>query len=433
MNKVLKSFLIGIGWDTTKLEAGDKKIASSLDKVKTGSIGVSAALIGAFGAIAASVVKTADRVDNLAMRTQNLRTGINTVYNFGNAIRLMGGDASEAVEALSKFEEIQNNLRINGTAGPISELARAGIDVSSLYQTGTGEEFLKAISDMLPNLDRGQRAVVQSSLGLSDATFRTIVGGLDNLSQTMDKANNLTGNVDQLTENSRKLKENAATLGLSIEGVSNELAEKFLPSLNSFTSWVNDRFSEYRGGISGAIDAAAENPEATATLLGSSIASVVGGILAKLGLTSVGGVIGKAGAAGVTVSGSAIGARALNSALDESVPGYSEASKGFDNIIKNVFGVERIASPMELLFGGISAADTASPANPGVSAQGATEVQAQSVDNLVEAIQRAKLNVNNSTNITVELDGKALESKITEINGRQNYNSMNEMRTTTER
>ncbi|MDP1194549.1 hypothetical protein, partial [Klebsiella pneumoniae] len=68
-SKVLKSFLIGIGWDTRALEAGDKKIQSSLQGVKSSALGISAALVGAFGAGAGVIVSTANKIDRLAAAT----------------------------------------------------------------------------------------------------------------------------------------------------------------------------------------------------------------------------------------------------------------------------------------------------------------------------------------------------------------------------
>ncbi len=428
--RVLKSFLIGIGWDTSKLEAGDQKIKSSLSSVKTNALGISAAIVGAFGALATSVNATANRVDQLALRTQNLRTGTNAVYNFGNAIRLMGGDASEAVDALSKFEEIQNNLRLKGDAGPIRELAMAGIDTSTLYKTQTGEEFLKVIADMIPSLDEGQRSVVQSSLGLSDATFRSISQGFDELSQSMDKASYLTGNIDGLVDNSRRLKETSASLGLAIEGITNELAQKFMPALIGFGQWANDWLSEHRGQISGVIDAAADNPAATATLGASASASVFGAVLSRLGLTSLGGLLGKTGTFGVALSGGAIGARAANSALQESSPTYAQAARGFDRFLMDLTGLDRINSPLEVLFGGGSPESVMPPAPPEPEAK---EVQAQNVDDIVMAMQKAKVNVANNLTLNVELDGRAIEAKIKEVNGRQNSEAMNDLQTTTDR
>ncbi|MHC3822503.1 hypothetical protein [Pseudomonas sp. G3-19] len=496
-SKVLKSFLIGIGYDTKALEAGDKKINASLNGIKSGALGISAALVGAFGTAAASIVGVANNVDKLAMSTQNLRTSQAAVYNYGNAIKLMGGDAADAVETLKRFEEIQNNLRLKGDAGPINDLAMAGLDVSTLYETKTGEEFMRALAEMIPRLDEGQRSVVQSSLGLSDAVFRSLAGGVDQLDASMKKAGDLTGPVDQLTDNARKLAENSSEFGLIIEGIKNELADKFLPSLIGAGDAVNNFLKEYRPQISKAIDYSAENPEATAALGASATAAVVGATAAKLGLNTVGGAVSKTGTAGVALTGSAIGANVVNRTLDEYVPGYSAASRKFDEILKSMTGLERIKGPMELMFGGnpgvtssssvqqdIVSTDDAQPskAAPNVDNQSpqtyshpqsdedsgytglplpseepgrhvddvlggrtAADIMPPASESTVEddrqanaeafagALSKTPIKVQNQLGITVQLDGQALETKITQVNERQNYETLGDLRTTTER
>lgn len=516
-SKVLKSFLIGIGYDTRALEAGDKKINASLNGIKSNALGISAALIGAFGTAAGAVVGVSGRVDKLAMSTQNLRTSMNTVYSFGNAVKLMGGDASEALEAIKGFEEIQNSLRLKGEAGPITDLATAGIDVSSLYKTQTGEEFMRALAEMLPRLDEGQRAQVQSSLGLSDGVFRSLAGGVEKLDADMKRASGLTGSIDQLTDNARKLAENSSEFGLIIEGVKNELAEKFLPSLVGAGSALNNFLKDHRENISDAVSYAADNPAATAALGGSAIASLIGAAAAKLGLNTIGGAVSKAGTAGVAITGSAVGANLLNKGLDEHAPGYSKASRSFDEWLKSVTGLSRIQSPLELMFGGQSSTDSQSSSSPlgregshqeqlpkaadeedgykkiapsqvddlfmgkssqekpsqeadegagyknlvspqiddlviaqraarlrlrdGIygnrsaadSAPPAPEVTPEedrqaNADALAGALSRNPIKVNNEVGLTIQLDGQALESKITQVNERQNYETLGDLR-----
>lgn len=426
--KVLKSFLIGIGYDTKALEAGDKKIMGSLQGVKSGAVGVSAALVGAFGAAALSVTNTANQVDRLALASQNLRTSQASVYNFGNAVKLMGGDAADAVDTLLRFEEIQNNLRLKGEAGPINDLALAGLDVSALYGTSTGEEFLRALAGMIPNLDEGQRATVQDSLGLSDAVFRSLAGGVESLDASMKRAAGLTGSVDQLTEDSRKLAENASEFGLIIEGVTNELADKFLPILVGAGSAINNFLKEYRGEISGVIDYASDNPSATAALGGSAALALTGAAASKIGLSTLGGAASKAGTAGLAVTGGAIGADLLNDTLNENVSGYGQLSRNFDQWLMGVTGLERIPSPMEVLFGGRSA-DDAMP--PGTASP--EQERRESAEALAGALARSPIKVENSLNATIQLDGQALEAKIVEVNERVNYETQGDMATTTER
>lgn len=427
MARVLKSFLIGLGYDTKGLEEGEKKFKGSIGGVKSTAVTTSAALIGAFALAATSVAATASEVDQLALRTQNLRTSTQTVYNYGNAIRLMGGNADEAVDALKRFEQIQNDLRIKGQAGPINELAMAGIDVTSLYGTQTGEEFAQALAGMLPGLDEGQRSVVQESLGLSDATFRTLAGGIDGLNKALQDAQSFTGNIEQLTEGSRQLRENQSEFSLILEGISNELAEKFLPSLTGASDSVNLFLKSIRGEVSGAIDYAAENATATGVIGGSAAAALIGSGASKLGLKTIGGAVSRAGTAGVAIGVAAVASDLLNQSLMDNVPGYSNAARSFDEWLMGVTGLERIPSPMELLFGGNSASGSVAPS------PSAEEQRQANADAIAGALSRAPLKVDNSINLSVQLDGSALDARIIDVSEQQSYQALEDMRTTTDR
>ncbi|EKT8868803.1 hypothetical protein QEM16_005351, partial [Pseudomonas putida] len=291
-SKVLKSFLIGIGYDTKALEAGDKKINASLQGIKSNTLGISAALVGAFGAGAGVIANTASRIDRLAAATQNMRTPMNTVYNFGNAVEAMGGQASEALEALKRFEEFQNNFTQNGKDDSIDALARAGLDPGRLADTrlngGDAMDFYRELEKQFKErgLNEGQRAQVQSTLSYSDFVSRLLKEG--NGEARMAQAANNTGPIDQMTDSARRFAESNTELSQKFTGLTNELTEKFLPSLIGASEWTNKFLAEHRGEISKGIDYAADNPGATATLLGSSVSSLLGPVISKFGLTSIG-------------------------------------------------------------------------------------------------------------------------------------------------
>jgi hypothetical protein len=463
-SKVLKSFLIGIGYDTKALEAGDKKINASLQGIKSNTLGISAALVGAFGAGAGVIANTASRIDRLAAATQNLRASKSAVYNFGNAVELMGGQAEEGASALKRFEEIQNNIRLKGTDSSLDDLALAGIDtrplVSGALAGGDGMDFTREIARQLPGLDEGKRSQTQSTLGVDDYTFRTIKDGQGPLDVLMKEAASYTGSIDQMTDSAREFAKSNADLGKKFEGMANELTEKFLPSLIGASEWTNKFLSEHRGDISKGIDYAADNPGATSLLLASSVSSLLGPIISKLGLTSIGSLATKVGGGGLVVTGSAIGSNLLNQGLDKYVPGYRGVSQGFDDLLKGVTGLDRIPGPLDLMSGrfpGVSEQQVPetytgsvirSPEDieylkyrdrsavdsmpPQASADDSyKDVPSQSNDDLVRAIQRAKVNVNN--NLTIQLDGRELDARIIQVNERQNYEAMGDFKPTTER
>lgn len=442
-SKVLKSFLIGIGYDTKALEAGDKKIQASLQGIKSSALGISA-VIGAFGAGAGVIVSTANKIDRLAAATQNMRTPMNTVYSFGNAVETMGGQASEALDTLKRFEEFQNNFNLNGQDGSTDALAKAGIDVGALAATRGGDamDFARELERQYQGLNEGQRAQVQDALGLSNGVARLLGEGQTEARMALSSSN--TGPIDQMTESARRFAESNSILSQKFEGLANELTEKFLPSLIGASEWFNKFLSEHRGEISKGIDYAADNPGATTALLGSSVSSLLGPIISKLGLSSIGGLATKGGVAGVAITGGAIGSDLLNQGLDKYVPGYRNVSQRLDDMLKDATGLDSIPGPLDLMSGrfpGISNRSEAPSTNDRSAADSMPpqasagddykDVATQSNDDLVRAIQRAKVNVNN--NLTIQLDGRELDARIIQVNERQNYEAAEDFKPTTER
>lgn len=436
MANVLTSFLIGIGFDTSKLDSGMRDVDSKMGQVKGSALKVSAALVAVFGSAAASVVKTAAGVDQLALKTGNMRTPMQYIYNYGNALKFLGGSAEDALGIVSTIERTLNNLQLKGDLGPLQDLALAGIDISQLTNAKSAQEFLATLSQQVPQLDKNQRGVVQQSLGLSDAALKSLTQGPEAFQASMARSEELSGNIEKLTDNSRKLMENSAEFSLAIEGITNELSVQFLSSLVGVSGWINNFLKENKEGITGAIKYAADNATATAVLGAGATASLLGAGLSKIGLSTIGGAASGAGTLGVAVAGSAIGANVLNESLGKYVPGYSQASLGFDEALKSVTGLDRIPGPLELIFGGkpnssdgLSPSDVAMPdTSSGLSH--AEERQA-GAEALAGALSKTPIKVQNTVN--VNLDGQALEAKITEVNERTAHDTLDDLSTTTAR
>lgn len=429
MSNVLTSFLVGVGFDTSKLDEGLRDVDRGMSQVKTTTLKTSAALVGAFGAVASSVVATANRVDGLSLKTANMRTSQQYIYNYGNALKMLGGDAGDALSAVTSIEGALNNLRLKGELGPLQDLALAGVDISKLTGSANAEDFLTALSAQLPGLDKSQRGAVQNALGLSDAALKSLVSGPAALDQAMQRAESLTGNIDGLVDNSRRLMEESAKFGLNMEGINNEIADKFLPSLVGVSTWVNTFISENRGAIGKGISYAADNAAATTTLGASATAALAGAGLSKIGLNTIGGAMTKTGAAGVTIAGAAVGSDILNKTLDNYIPGYGEFSRKFDQMIMDITGVERIITPMELLFGGLTP-DAVKTTAPDMSAAREEERQANA-NAIANAVSNAPVNINQT--LKVEIDGKALDAKIVDVTERTAYGTLDDISSTTAR
>ena len=81
------------------------------------------------------------------------------------------------------------------------------------------------------------------------------------------------------------------------------------------------------------------------------------------------------------------------------------------------------------IYGERSAADTMPPPE----ATSREDERTANADAFADALSRTPIKVENQTNLTIELDGQALETKITQVNERQNYETLGDLKTTTER
>lgn len=436
MANVLTSFLIGIGFDTSKLDSGMKDVNSKMDGVKGSALKVSAALVGAFGAAAGSVVNTAGKIDQLALKTGNMRTSMQYVYNYGNALKRMGGDADDAKSSIANLETLLNNYHFNGQRGIFDDMNKASIDTLDLVNTYTGEDFLAQLNRQLPGMTKEQRSVTQKTLGLSDAEIKTLSQDPIEFQASLAKSEELTGNIEGLTKNSRELMKNAADFSLAIEGITNELAKEFMSSLIGVSGWINSFLAENRGAISSGIKYAGENAGATAALGAGATASLLGAGLTWAGLSTIGGAASVAGTAGVGVAGSAIGANLLNKTLNDYIPGYGDISRGFDENIMQITGLERIPSPLELLFGSSPASGAGlspSDMSAATGAPSADDERQANADAIAGAISRSPIKVSNTTTVNVELDGRAFDARVIEVNERTAHEALGDLSTTTAR
>lgn len=382
MAQVIKRFLVGLGFDTTEFDQGQRDVTSGLGSMRGGVLAVSAAMVGAFGAAAASVISTANRVDELALKTSNLKTPTQFVYNYGNALKTLGGDAEDALSAVTSIEEALNNLRVRGELGPLEDLALAGIDISRLQTAPDAQEFLRILAEQIPNLSTEQRAVARDALGLSDAALKSLVQGVDEFDAALARAESLTGNIDGLIDNSRKLNEATAELGQSVEGIQNELAERFLPALAGATAQLNDLISENKDLIVESIDA---------------------------GATITKNVLVYGPIAGI-----------WKSAMDR----YGGPDPGAGNQLSPL----DLLNPDSAIRGDFGASDAVVP----MASAREAERQA-SASAIADAINRSPIKVQNNVDMKVQLDGQAIESKITEVTERQAYDTVEDLRTTTDR
>lgn len=476
MANVITSFLVGIGYDTQELRKGEREISTSMEGVKSLASTTGAALSSAFLGVGATAATTASRVNELRLSTNQLYTSTQYVNDYGNAIRSLGGNAGDAVGEITRVETALNNLRNKGDASTFTDLAYYGVDIQPLTNAESGGQFMERLAQQFPSLNRDQQQGVANTLGLSPASVELLRKGNDGYRQVLNNVHEVAGLSDDLIEKSREYNEAINKAQLSWEGISNTISQGVLPNMTS----VVNKGNEFLNNIIKPM--AEENPGATGAglaLLGTGAASSVAGpLLSSLGLGTVG-----AGTAALGLPLAAAGAGVL---------AISQSDKIFDTSTDNTTAgglfhkgswlgnMWDAPAPTSTQGSGYTQdylRDVQSKANPFMNnsftppvltprAQGwnAGDVLDQDYEaqkrtyintdtyapearvndyNSAAAVGEAvaeklysvplKATVNNNVDMRVELDGRALDSKITEVQQRNNQMTVDDMQSTTAR
>ena len=477
MANVITSFLVGIGYDTEELRRGEREISTSMEGVKSLAGTTGAALSAAFVGVGATASQTAERVNNLRLNTNQLYTSTQYVNDYGNALRSLGGNATDAVGEITRVETAINNLRNRGDASTFTDLAYYGVQIDPLKNAESGGQFMERLSEQFPGLNRDQQQGVANTLGLSPATVELLRKGSDGYRQILNHVHEVAGLSDDLIEKSRQYNAAISEAQNRWEGVANTISSGVLPKMTSLINMGSDFISDVIKPM------AEENPASTGaglSLLGAGAASsVVGPLLSGLGL---GGIGAGAAALGLPLAAAGAGVLAISQSdkifdtssdnttaggifhkgswlgnmWDAPAPTQTQGSGYTQDYLRDV---QSKANPY--MNNSFTPPSAPSPAKQGWNAGDALDQdyeaqkrtyidtssyapEAQVNDyNSAAAVGQAvaeklyavplKATVTNNVDMRVELDGRALDSKITEVQQRNNQMTVDDMQSTTAR
>lgn len=328
MAKVLQNFLIGVGLDTENYDDGAKRVEGSLGRMRSLVGFTGAAITGAFAAAGGAAIAAARRNDQFMLSVEGLRTAPEYIYAYGRALAGMGGDADNAISAIKGIEKAQDDLRLKGMLGPLEDVALARGDISALEQTRNGVEFLRTLAPMVQRMDKGQQGLTQRALGLSDDVMRSLRGGVDKFDAKIARAAQfLGGGFEGATEAARDFNRATAEMGTRLQGIGDTLSSNILPSFTGVVDSLGGFIDRNRDLIDRTTE---EKPEASA-LVGTSAAALgAGAAMSTIGLRGIGGLAMRGGVAGMAL-GSGLIAADMRPDDIESITGYRPNDYIFDN------------------------------------------------------------------------------------------------------
>lgn len=295
MSNTIKNFLVGVGLDTKDFDKGSKNVVTNLSRFRSLSLAAGAAMIGAFSMAGTSAIAAGGRIDKFVLSTERLSASTGFIYNYGNALRSLGGDASEAVSAVTSIDKALDDLRLKGEFGAFSEAAFARADVNALSRAANAEEFLRISAEIVPTLDKQQQRLFQESFALSNATMRSLQEGPRRFDEMINRAGRLTGSLGDSIDASREFNKELSEFNQRMEGIGNTLAGTVLPAFTGILEAVNGFIDNSKGQIQSVADITAKSPVG-ATLAAAGVgASATGAALSGVGLRGIGAGVSRLG------------------------------------------------------------------------------------------------------------------------------------------
>lgn len=432
MAKTLQNFLIGVGLDAKDFDKGSREVNTSLGRIRSTAGIVGSAITGAFSAAALAAISAGNRVDDLVLKTEKFDTSTKFIYNYGNALRALGGDANEAVAAIAAAETALSSLQVEGQLpSGMERAAVAGIDISQLTGAATGEEFLRILAGQLPGLDEQRQRVVQESFGFSDATMRSLRQGSDYFDAVVFRAGELAGGFDEATEAARAYNRELAEFGTRLEGISNTLAAKMLPTFTGLLEGVND-FIDKNGERLGMIASPVTNAPVGAALAAGGGATIAAGATARaIGMSRIGSALSRAGGYGA-LAGAGLMAYG---AVEEDLPvWYEQSIKDADRL------QQRIGESVREFFNPTPNAGIYAPEVPTLDyvtnlEAGAATAEVIRAQTGTDAPRYAPAvpAIENNIQLGITLNGRALEHTVNNILERREQTTMDDLQSTVAR
>lgn len=305
MARSIANFLVGVGLDTKDFDKGSQNVQTDLSRFRSLAGLAGTALAGAFSAASLAAINAGNRVDKLALQMDKFNTSASFANSYGNVLKTLGGDAQDAVQAIASAEQALDKLR-KGDASVFEALAFSRADVKNLASSESGEDLLRRLSGMAPDMNKQQQRYMQDALGISDAALKSLTLGRREFDSLIDKSAALSPNFEKATEAAREYNKTLAEINNKFQGFTDTLAAKLLPQFTEVIKSLDKFISNNAGKIDKAIDYAVDNSGTLATIAGGTALSAGGAVASGLGskfgiraLSTLGAGASYGGAAGV--------------------------------------------------------------------------------------------------------------------------------------
>ena len=282
MARSIANFLVGIGLDTTDWDKGARKVDTNLSSFRSKASIAGGALAAAFSAASLAAIKAGTDADKFVRKVSNMDASAKFVYSLSSAFSRLGGDADDAYKAVSRAEEVLDQLR-KGDASALEAASLSQLNIQSLQSATNGEDFLYRLSDILaqPGVENWQKRTLQKEFGLSNEALQGMEKGSAHLRALVEDASKYAENLEKAAQAGREYSATLAKINDQVAFIGQELASKILPRftdiLNGFSGFIDRNIDK----VPAAADYAAENAGGISAIFGGLTLSSMGAMASK--------------------------------------------------------------------------------------------------------------------------------------------------------
>lgn len=258
MPNVIKSLLVGIGFDLDKESFGD--VDSGLDAIVGKATRLGAVVAGAFG-IKALTADFAAAKDVLGKFAQVNSVAANDVLALGNALESEGGSLQAFMGILENINRVRDRLRM-GEAGIFEAAGKAGFDASAIMNATNAIQAYLAIAEQYSKLDAPGQRNVRDVLGLDDASQRLLSQGRPAVEAQMAEWSNIRPITDDMTKAAAEFNTQMQKLNENIGGFADIIGNEMTRAAANSAAWLNEVVEENRPWLRRQFETASKVPGA---------------------------------------------------------------------------------------------------------------------------------------------------------------------------
>ncbi|EJT7707129.1 hypothetical protein N3S92_004255 [Cronobacter sakazakii] len=248
MANVITQFLIGLGYETSDLERGERRAKQGMEGIKSSALAIGASMTAA--AIGAGVQVDAFAQKAIALDNKLYRTGTSTTFaqGYGAALQELGGNADEASDRVRGLEENIASIFSGQGGGFLDALSQSGFNVAGIQDSRNAQEAMTNLADQFSKASHTQQLNMARALGLSDAEVKLWQRGGQYLNERSQQLADHLGYTEALLAKQRDYNDAVIQSDQAWTKVTNTVSSKLLPSMTElrdlsagFGNWVSDK------------------------------------------------------------------------------------------------------------------------------------------------------------------------------------------------